>query len=253
MSHKEGLIYHYSWNRKSGEVEVPGKAAFNRNYRFINLFGSALIVAGLAGLVFTFQPVVSSELHYAWYQAFGNPTEEQRIRAQALAQARAEAEERRKEQVRKLAAEVGLENTRFSLYIPKIKAKAPVEENVNAVDPRVYMPALQRGVAHAAGSVFPGMQGATFLFAHSTDAPWNVAQYNAVFYLLRELEPGNEVYVFFLDKIHKYRVREKHIIEPEDVSWLTRAREGKERLILQTCWPPGTTLKRLIVVAEPAE
>lgn len=248
-----GIIYDHNWGRQTGEVILAVGRGFKFVYGVLRGVGSGLMVAGLAGIIFTFQPVLSSEVRYAWYQTFGNPAEEQRLRAETISLAKAGAEERRKEKVRQIAREVGVDNTRFSLYIPKINAKAPVLENVNAGEPKAYMSALKKGVAHARGSVFPGMDGGTFLFAHSTDAPWNVAQYNAIFYLLRELEAEDEVYVFFLDSVHKYKVREKHIVEPEDVSWLTRAREGGERLILQTCWPPGTTLKRLIVVAEPVD
>jgi len=43
------------------------------------------------------------------------------------------------------------------------------------------LPILQKGIAHAQGSVFPGMQGNIYLFAHSTDNWWNVGRYNAVF------------------------------------------------------------------------
>jgi len=44
------------------------------------------------------------------------------------------------------------------------------------------------------------MKGTIFLFAHSTDAPWNIIRYNAVFYLLRELDAGDGIIVFFLGK-----------------------------------------------------
>jgi len=71
--------------------------------------------------------------------------------------------------------------------------------------------------------------------------------------LLRELKPEDqdEVYVFFKGKVHKYRITEQHVIDGDDVSWLTEAKSGPERLILQTCWPPGTVWKRLLVVAVP--
>lgn len=249
---QNGLLYHHSWPAK-GEVRISLARTAKAVYYAVRTFGSVLIVAGLAGFILSYQPIISSEARYAWYQAFGNPQEEERIIAEAIRKARAQAEEQRRERVKKLAQDVGLENTQFSIYVPKISAKASVFENVSPADPKAYMQALQKGVAHAAGSVFPGMQGAAYLFAHSTDAPWNVAQFNAVFYLLRELEEGDEVYVFFLDDIYKYKVSRKHIVESEDVTWLKDAKEGPERLILQTCWPPGTSLKRLIVVAEPAK
>ncbi|KKS75032.1 MAG: hypothetical protein UV46_C0027G0005 [Candidatus Gottesmanbacteria bacterium GW2011_GWC2_42_8] len=105
-------------------------------------------------------------------------------------------------------------------------------------------------VAHAAGTVFPGVTGNIFLFAHSTDNFWNVGRYNAIFYLLKELEKGDEVDLFLNGKRHIYRVTNKLIVDPTEIEYLTR-QTNYEQLTLQTCWPPGTTFKRLIILAVP--
>ena len=136
----------------------------------------------------------------------------------------------------------------FSLVIPRIDAKAKVIADVDFTNQTAYDEALKMGVAHAYGSSFPGDGKIIWLFAHSTDSPWRVEKYNAVFYLLRKLEPNDQIIVFFNGKRFDYRVDEKKVIEPSDVSFLKNT--GEERLILQTCWPPGTTLKRLIVTAR---
>jgi sortase A len=114
------------------------------------------------------------------------------------------------------------------------------------------LPILQRGVAHALGTVFPGMSGNIYLFAHSTDNFWNVGRYNAIFYLLKNLVPGDEIVIFYQDKRYDYRVVETRVVEASDVSYITKSQEGQqETLILQTCWPPGTTWKRFLVIATP--
>lgn len=246
-----GTIYDSKWKSASGEVILRVGKAVRFAFGILRGIGSGFIVAGLAGIILTFQPVFSTELEYRWGQ-FTGEEEKRRIAQQEIIK-KARAEEEEKEKVRELAKEIGLTNTHFSIYIPRINAKSEIIENISAADQKEYLEALKRGVAHASGSVFPGMEGGTFLFAHSTDAPWNIASYNAVFYLLRELDEEDEVFVFFLDKLYKYEVVETHIVEPSDVSWLTESRQGDERLVLQTCWPPGTTLKRMIVVAEPAK
>src|SRR3989344_3881131 len=140
--------------------------------------------------------------------------------------------------------------TDFSIVIPKIGANAPVLANVNAADPDIYLPALEKGVAHAFGTVFPGVPGNIFLFAHSTDNFWNVGRYNAIFYLLKELENGDEVDLIYKGKRYIYRVTNKLIVDPSEVEYLTK-QLNYEQLTLQTCWPPGTTFKRLIVLARP--
>lgn len=141
-------------------------------------------------------------------------------------------------------------SAQFGLVIPKIGANTQIFPNVDAGKPETYLPLLQKGVAHAAGTVFPGVEGNIYLFAHSTDAFWNVGRYNAVFYLLKELESGDEIDVFFNGVRHIYRVVNKIIVDPSEVKYLTQPL-SYEQLSLQTCWPPGTTFKRLIVIAKP--
>lgn len=138
----------------------------------------------------------------------------------------------------------------FSIVIPKIGANAKVLSNVDPSDERIYLEALKKGVAHAAGTSFPGEGSHIFLFAHSTDYFWNVGLYNAVFYLLYKLEKGDEIDLFYQGKRYVYQVIGKNIVNPSQVEYLTR-KSNKEFLTLQTCWPPGTTLQRLLVFAVP--
>lgn len=142
-------------------------------------------------------------------------------------------------------------DTEFSVVIPKINANSRIIPNVDPGNYDEYMGALTQGVAHAAGSVFPGMDGNVYLFAHSTDYFWNVGRYNAVFYLLKELDKGDEVDIFYGGRRYIYTVEDKRIVNPDDVSFVTNNIGGQQRLTLQTCWPPGTTIKRLIVFAKP--
>jgi LPXTG-site transpeptidase (sortase) family protein len=142
-------------------------------------------------------------------------------------------------------------DTNFSITIPKIGASAKVFPNIDPANSGEFLPVLQNGIAHAKGSVFPGFSGNVYLFAHSTDAWWNVGRYNAVFYLLKNLTVGDPVIVFFENKRYNYTVSKVQVMEAEDVSLLTDAQTGGQKLVLQTCWPPGTTWKRLVVLAEP--
>ncbi|MEK7518029.1 MAG: sortase [Patescibacteria group bacterium] len=142
-------------------------------------------------------------------------------------------------------------DTEFSILIPKIGANAKIFPNVDSGDPNIFLPVLQKGVAHAAGTFFPGNKGNIYLFAHSTDNFWNVGRYNALFYLLKDLEKGDEVVVFSQNVRYNYVVSDSAIANPQEVSYITQADTGQELLILQTCWPPGTTWKRLMVFAKP--
>ena len=142
-------------------------------------------------------------------------------------------------------------DTQFSITIPKIGASAKVYPNVDPANSSDFLPILQKGIAHAKGSVFPGFSGNVYLFAHSTDAWWNVGRYNAVFYLLKNLEPGDPITVFFENRRFDYVVSKIVIVDPEDTSLIAGKQAGKQQLVLQTCWPPGTTWKRLDVIAVP--
>jgi len=143
-------------------------------------------------------------------------------------------------------------DTDFSILIPKIGASAKVFANADPSNEKEFLPLLQQGVAHAKGTVFPGLSGNIYLFAHSTDSFWNVGRYNAIFYLIKDLKEGDEVVIFFQNKRHDYVVTGSQIVGPEDVSHIVDAQKtGQEQLILQTCWPPGTTFQRLLVFARP--
>lgn len=139
----------------------------------------------------------------------------------------------------------------FSVIVEKIGATAAVVPNVNAADKQVYEPALRRGVAHALGTAFPGQPGVSYLFAHSTDTIFNVPRYNAVFYLLWDVKPQEKIVVFFNGIRYDYIVTESKITEPQDVSYFT-LQTPEQILVLQTCYPPGTTWKRFLIIARPA-
>lgn len=140
----------------------------------------------------------------------------------------------------------------FSIVIPKLAINSRVIPEVDAANRDEYSVALKKGAAHAKGTYLPGQRGRTFIFAHSTDYVWNITQFNAVFYLLKELVPGDQVHVVYQGKVFPYEVTERHIVEPSDVSYM-QPETGHEELVLQTCWPPGTSAKRLIIIARPVQ
>lgn len=143
------------------------------------------------------------------------------------------------------------QDPQFSIVVPKIGANARILSNIDAANERDYLNALNKGVAHALGTAFPGEGGHIFLFAHSTDYFWNVGSYNAIFYLLNKLEKNDEINIFYKGQRYVYRVISKKVVDPSQVEYLT-SKSNKEFLTLQTCWPPGTTLKRLLVFAVRA-
>lgn len=230
----------------------------NEKIRFLifRSLGNFLLLISLYGVVATFGPVITQEVRVRVEKAKG-------VKYVVKAKDQLTSIDTPKVQLNTPGALSALLTTQkeyilipqdplFSILIPKIGASAAVIPNVDPNDEQAFRRALQYGVAHARGTVFPGLNGNTYLFAHSTDSWWNVGRYNAVFYLLKDLEKGDDVIVFFENRRYNYKVTEKYIADPSDVSLLVNNRGYEQKLILQTCWPPGTTWKRLFVIAKPS-
>lgn len=141
------------------------------------------------------------------------------------------------------------QDTNFGLVIPKIGANAKVIPNVDPYNSREYQVALTKGVAHARGSVFPGLVGNVFIFAHSAEDFYEANQYNAIFYLLSKMEKGDQIVFFYKQNKYTYLVTDKKIVPAASVNYLLS--ENKEKTVtLMTCWPAGTTWQRLIVLGK---
>lgn len=219
----------------------------NESIKFIVLrsIGNFLLLFAIFGVIATFGPALYYEVQYQIIKARGvsfavaqNPSHEKRVSFGDLLTGS-------KEQT------LIPPDTEFSIVIPKIGASARVIANVDPSSEENFLPALLQGVAHAQGSLFPGLAGNIYLFAHSADSFWDAGRYNAIFYLLKDLKVGDEVVIFYQNKRYNYFVTDSRIVEPEEVHFITEANTGDEQLILQTCWPPGTTWKRLLVFARP--
>jgi len=140
----------------------------------------------------------------------------------------------------------------FSIVVPKIKANSKVISDVDPYDSKIYQKELTKGVAHAKGSVYPGQVGNSFYFAHSSDNFYNANRYNSVFYLLNKLEEGDLFYFSYKEELFKYKVVQTKIVESESINYLS-GKTNRKLATLMTCWPAGTTLKRLVVVGELVE
>lgn len=116
----------------------------------------------------------------------------------------------------------------------------------------IFMQELENGVVRYPGSALPGEKGNSFIFGHSSNYPWIKGNYNDVFALLDNVEYGDQIIVFYNQKKYVYTVREKKVVKPGDVKALERD-PSKTELSLMTCWPVGTTLKRMLVFAELTE
>lgn len=146
-------------------------------------------------------------------------------------------------------------HTTNGITIPGVYIDEPIVFNVDPNDEMAYRTALKNGIAHASGTGFPGngsslpaQAGVGYYFAHSS-TPGLARQLNAVFYLLDKVKIGDEVYIWHEGTRFDYTVYAKQVTASDDVSFLHRVYDT-ETIVLQTCWPPGTTTKRLLVFAR---
>lgn len=137
----------------------------------------------------------------------------------------------------------------FGIVIPKIGANSKIVPNVDPYNSNIYQVALTKGVAQAKGTVTPDRIGNMFLFSHSSANILEASRYNSVFYLLSKLETNDEIYIYYKGTKYKYKVTDKKIVDAKDVSYLNPKSEIRT-LTLMTCWPAGTTYKRLLVIAK---
>lgn len=89
-------------------------------------------------------------------------------------------------------------------------------------------------------------------FGHSSSIHPN-AKYALVWVKLDKLKIGDEI-VLINDKEERinYKVTESpRTVESDDVS-IVQVNKGESLITLVTCWPPGTTSKRMVVVGELA-
>jgi len=223
--------------------------AAEKKFFVLRSIGNFLLLFAIFGVFATFGPALYFEGQYRIAQARGvtfeiadaAPQEEKKVSRPGFGDLL----------VGSKVQEITPPNDDFSIVIPKIGASAAIIPNVDPSREEAFQPALTKGVAHAQGTYFPGLPGNIYLFAHSTDSFWDVGRYNAIFYLLKDLKEGDEIAVFYQGKRHNYYVTGKQVVDADDVSHITQANTGDEQLILQTCWPPGTTWKRLLVFARP--
>lgn len=219
------VVYNANFPQKSGSFFITKKTKFQRLARSLGILFLALSIIGI--LLF-FLPIVKSELQYRQHLL------------------RKQDEELRS----KFSLILSPNENQFELIIPKVGIKTQVFTNVNPSNEQEYKKILADNAAHATGSNLPGEGGMVYIFGHSTNSVFDLRYYNPVFYLLNKLDLGDEVGIIHKGKVYIYQVAERKVVKPNDLSDI-KPDSNQEKLILQTCWPPGTDWKRLLVIAYP--
>lgn len=140
-------------------------------------------------------------------------------------------------------------DTNFGIVIEKINVNAPIVRDVPIIDTKSYLESLKLGVAHASFSGYPSEQNSNvYLFAHSSNNFWELGKYSSVFNLIYKLNIKDQVNIFYEGRRYIYEVENKLLVNDFKVDDTVYEYFGPT-LTLQTCYPTGTSLYRLIVRA----
>jgi len=218
--------------KRSVKIKSKSGVIFNNpsgSKKYLFYFGTFIFVAAIGYFVYLYWPLAKSIVVYKSGGRIFSKTE-----------------------IQKDEIEQKIVKEEFWVKIPMIEASAEVKKNISPFDKKEYLPVLEGDlVAQAKGTGLPGQkEKAIYLFAHSTKQGVQMVRQNSVFYLLGELKTDDFVFIGYNGEVYKYKVYGQKIVGANDVGYLDYKEEGKEILILQTCWPIGTDWKRLLVFAE---
>lgn len=211
--------------------------------RILGIAANVLIVFGVIAVLFSYGPVLYDEFWYrlkeARHQEVSLKTTQRAVKDSVFARFLGSA-----------PIDIDPVNTDFSIVIEKIGVNAPIKADVPVTNERAYNEALREGVAHAAMSQYPSEQpGNVYLFAHSALNFWNFGKYAMVFNLVRKLEIGDTIYIFYKNRAFVYEVMNKEMYDGWNTYPISRS-VVEPILTLQTCDPPGTAFNRLVVTAK---
>ncbi len=136
------------------------------------------------------------------------------------------------------------------IIIPKINVDVPAVYDESSIEEAAVQRALERGVLHYATTPNPGEKGNAVFFGHSSNNIFNRGQYKFAFLLLKSLEPGDTFIIHYDSVRYVYKVFEKRIVAPTEVSVLNPIAGKAATATLITCDPPGRDTNRLVVVGE---
>lgn len=136
------------------------------------------------------------------------------------------------------------------LDIPSLGISAPLIWTKNTKD---FDADLKKGVVHYPGTALPGELGTSYISGHSSNFSWVKSPYNQIFAKLNDLA-DNQSFSITVTNSQGQKTKLSYVVKrrgeylPNDQAQF--ANTNKSIVALSTCWPPGTTAKRLVVFGE---
>ena len=147
-----------------------------------------------------------------------------------------------------LEAKLVDETAQSKIIINNVSIEAPINFDQKVIDETNFQVALRDGVVHYPNTALPGETGNVVIFGHSSMIWWAKGDYKFIFAPLHELELDNKIYIEYKGTRYIYKVSDKRVVDPDNVSVLAQTKTKKLTLI--TCTPVGTSTSRLIIEAE---
>lgn len=240
--------------KKSPKVKIKFHKPIN--YQVLQIVSNTLLFCGVYILILTYSGTIWAELAFRWdefrgvkYQLEDPKKNTQEIKTEKILS----SERERQVSTSSTVVSVKPVNTDFSILIESINVNAPIVRDVSVVTESVYMDALKKGVAHAAFSDYPSENAAqVYLFAHSSNNFWQLGPYSTVFNHLHKLKQGEKINLFYEGKRYVYQVDSITYTDNFKIEDNIFNNIGPV-LILQTCYPAGTTQYRLILTSSLVE
>lgn len=136
------------------------------------------------------------------------------------------------------------------VIIPKINVEIPTDFSQTSTAESGIENALEKGVVHYPTTALPGQNGNAAFFGHSSNNIFNKGKYKFAFVLLHTIVPGDTFYLTYNSKVYVYKVISRKVVDPSEISVLDPVPGQTATATLITCDPPGTSLKRLVVVGQ---
>lgn len=139
------------------------------------------------------------------------------------------------------------------LLIPSLGVRIPIVWSQSRREEDLQRD-LDQGAIHYPGTAPPGAVGNAFISAHSSDYLWEPGEYKTAFARLGDLNVGDsDIFIEYRqnDRVVRrfaFRVKEKAVVTATDERLFVHGEQPEMTLV--TCWPIGTSWRRLMVKTE---
>jgi LPXTG-site transpeptidase (sortase) family protein len=117
-------------------------------------------------------------------------------------------------------------------------------------DDALLISELDLGVVHYPNSAKPGEQGKAVILGHSAPEGYPDIKFDRVFSQLGDLKKGDEVNVYYNERLFIYIVDEVKTMTIEEYNQYLLQPTQEYLLIISTCYPPGKNWQRWVATSS---